>query len=132
MTDFDDTAELDVILPGDVFRRQVLAWDAGFCILVGLTLLAGWMSDRPLDFVESWVTSAGGAATAVWGLILAYSAQGAGGRGTTAFFGLVNLAVAVLLTRLIVDRAAENILAWLLVVIVAGFAVVQFIASVRR
>lgn len=132
MTDFDDTAELDVVLPGDVFRRQTLGWNAGFSIVAGLTLLAGWMTDRPLHFTESWLTSAGGAAATIWGLMLAYAAQGEGRRGTTMFAGLLNLVAAVLLTNFVVSRASEDILAWLVVVLLLGFSAVQFVASVRR
>lgn len=132
MTDFDDTAELDVILPGDVFRRQTLAWDAGFCLLAGLTLVAGWMTDRTVDFAEPWMTAAGGAAVVIWGLILAYAAQGAGGRGLTILVAVTNLIAAALLIRIILDRASENIFAWIPVVIVLGFSGVQFVAAARR
>lgn len=113
-------------------RRRALLWDAGWCLVTGMLLLVLWASDRPVAEFPEWVTLGVGVAVVAWAGILGAIAAGGVGRPATALVGMINLLAgggAVAWGWFDLDVPT---LAVVLAAQVAGFGIVQLLASVRR
>ena len=113
-------------------RRRALLWDAGWCLVTGVVLLVLAAADRPVDYGPPWATMVAGGAGVAWAAVLAGAAAGGVSRAVTTLVGLVNLAVGVGGFVLGWATPAVPTLLVVLAAQVAGFGLLQLVASLRH